>query len=205
MIILLLNILVGAMVSFAGSLPVGVINITAMQIGWSKGIRAACSFAVACAVIEAIYSTVAVVAANAFIHTDSQRTGANLVSIVVLLIGGVYYWRKHPTGERSSTGLNVFSKGILLSLINLAAVPFWLVYTAILQTHHWISINSFPTITTYIIGISLGTALALLTFATIGKQAGRHLNPNVQWINKVTGTILFGSGLIQAATLAQGL
>jgi len=202
MTFLFLNILVGAVVSFAGSMPVGILNITAMRIGWSRGMRAVLYFALACALIEAVYSTIAVVAAKAFIQTDGQRAAAQLVSAIVLLMGGIYYWYKRPATETRPSANNLFTQGILLSVINVVAIPFWVVYTSLLQTNHWISIESRPSMTFYIAGISLGTGLALLTFGLLGKHAGSRFNLNIRLIDKGMGIILFSSGVVQALWMA---
>ncbi len=201
MSVLLLNILVGAVVSFAGSLPVGILNLTAMRTGWSRGMRAVFYFALACALVEAVYSTIAVVAAKVFIHTDGQRTVSQLVSVVVLLVGGIYYWRKCAAAEQASPVLNVFAKGIMLSVVNVVAIPFWLVYTSALQAYRWISVDGIIAVACYVAGISVGTGLALLVFGTIGKQVGRRFDLDTRLINKGIGLILFASGLVEIVSI----
>jgi threonine/homoserine/homoserine lactone efflux protein len=201
MTFLLLNILVGAAVSFAGSLPVGVINVTALHIGWSRGFRAVFYFALACAAAEAFYSTLAVAATAFFVYTDWQKTGAHLVSVVVLLAGGIHYWRKRSNAVAISRGVCLFAKGILLSLVNVAAIPFWLMYTSVLRAYGWISVDDAPAIASFVAGIASGTCLALLLFGIAGRQAGQRFDLNARLINQGVGLALFGLGLLQIVWL----
>ena len=52
----------GLLISFLGSLPMGTLNITAMQIGISEGLRNAFLFVIGSLTVEMIYVRVSLVA-----------------------------------------------------------------------------------------------------------------------------------------------
>ncbi|HSB94394.1 MAG TPA: hypothetical protein VLC28_14825, partial [Flavitalea sp.] len=54
----------GMFISFLGTLPLGTLNISAMQISVSDGIRPALLFAVGALLVEIIYVRISLVAMN---------------------------------------------------------------------------------------------------------------------------------------------
>jgi len=45
----------GAVISFLGSLPLGILNVTATQLSVEKGVKSACMFAIGAMIIEFAY------------------------------------------------------------------------------------------------------------------------------------------------------
>ncbi|GAB3945139.1 hypothetical protein GCM10028805_13740 [Spirosoma harenae] len=80
---------------------------------------------------------------------------------------GVYYLRKPislPTDSQQET--NPFKLGFLLSLLNLAAFPFWTIYTILLLQKGWVNLMSSSGMLIYVTEISLGTLLGLWVFVS---------------------------------------
>lgn len=154
-------------VSFLGSLPPGILNLTQVQLALVHGQRAAWRFAVACAIVEIGYSYVAVTLTQSLLALEQYHLAIHIFSTLVLLVAGVYYVYKKSSTEAKTTTARPFYLGVVLSIVNVVAIPFWLVYTALLTHHRLISINSSAGFALYVMGIGLGTLLAMGTFARL--------------------------------------
>lgn len=200
---LLINFLAGAIVSFLGSLPVGILNVSIVQISLQKGLKAALRFAFACALIELGYSYIAVRMRAALVDFAMYKYPIQLFSIAVFLAAGIGYMRKKPFGQVVKNRLGPFSLGIVLSLINIIAIPFWLVYTTVLSAYHWIDVDSAKEIAWFVTGISLGTLSGLMTFALLSHRVNKQFSLQSSLVNKIVGLILIGSSLLELINLVK--
>lgn len=114
----------GVVISFLGSIPVEILNITIVQVALQKGLKSAFCFALACALVELVYSYIAVRMTQAVIDLGGYTFFFEFFSAVLFLGAGVYYiQRKTPQqGEQKLT--KSFNQGLMLSIINIVAVPF---------------------------------------------------------------------------------
>jgi threonine/homoserine/homoserine lactone efflux protein len=200
---LLFNLLAGALVSFLGSLPVGILNVSIVQISLQKGPKAALLFAVACAIIELGYSYIAVRLTGALVDFAMYKHPIQLFSVAVFLIAGIGYMRKKPSGQVVQQRLGPFSLGIVLSLINIIAIPFWVLYTTVLSAYHWIDVDSAKEIAWFVTGISLGTLLGLMIFALLSQSINKRFSLQSSLVNKLVGLILIGSSLLELINLVK--
>lgn len=193
----MINFLAGLTVSFLGSLPIGVLNVTVVNISLSKGLKSAFYFALACALIEMFYSYLAVHMTLAIFDFAIYRVPIRIVSTIVLIIAGIYYLRKKTTDNTPKKTIGSFQQGVLLSIVNVIAIPFWLAYTAALVAFRWIHVDSSAEIGYYIIGISVGTMLALSAFALLSRKIRSRIETKRNFINKLIGLIFIGSALLE--------
>jgi threonine/homoserine/homoserine lactone efflux protein len=200
---LLVNFMAGAVVSFLGSLPVGILNVSIVQISLQKGLKAALLFAFACAVIELGYSYIAVRMTEALVDFAMYKHPIQLFSIAMFLVAGIYYIRKKPSSREAKYSLGPFSLGIVLSIVNVIAIPFWLVYTTVLSTYQWIDVDSAKEIAWFVTGISLGTLLGLMTFALLSQRINKRFSLQSTLVNKIVGVLLIGSSLLELIDLVK--
>jgi threonine/homoserine/homoserine lactone efflux protein len=198
---LLINFVAGAVVSFLGSLPVGILNVSIVQISLQKGLQAALSFAFACAIIELGYSYIAVQMTGSLFDLALYKYPIQLFSIAIFLVAGIYYVRKKPSVQEVKNRLGPFSQGIVLSIVNVIAIPFWLVYTTALSAYHWIEVDSGREIACFVTGISLGTMLGLMAFALLSQRINKRFSLQSSLANKIVGIILIGSSLLELIDL----
>ncbi len=70
---------------------------------------------------------------------------------------------------------NPFKLGVVLSSLNLAAFPFWTIYTALLVQKGWFSLVSPLSMLVYVTGIAFGTLASLRVFVWL--SAGCYQPP----------------------------
>ena len=181
--------------SFIGSIPPGSINLSVIQLALKRQLSAAFRFALAAALVEFGYAYIAV--EFQFYITSSQLIQDNftLISAIVLIILGAVNLIPKKNKSRMEIKLedSGFRKGVLISLANPLAIPFWIAVTAYLQANNWILLER-TNLVIYILGISTGTLSLLALLAVVAKKASNYIR-NESLIRKVPGAVLLILGL----------
>lgn len=183
----------GLMVSFLGTLPLGTLNIAAMQISVQESIANAILFAVGALTVEMIYVRVSLVGIN-WVRKQKKlfrwMEWLTVAIVLALAIGSFAAAMKpHPAKNVVlNNNLNRFVLGAMLSAINPMQIPFWFGWSTVLFTKNILKPkNSFYNI--YIIGIGLGTLLGNCVFIFGGKWMVGKMNGNQNLINWIIGGV----------------
>ena len=90
---------------------------------------------------------------------------------VLILLGIVNLTKQKLPNSQAEIGekRNAFKKGVLISLANPMAIPFWLAITVYLQNMGWLNLSD-TNYFIYLAGISSGTFLLLLLLAQLGSR-----------------------------------
>jgi threonine/homoserine/homoserine lactone efflux protein len=199
---LLLNFTIGAAVSCVGTLPLGVLNLTIMRVTLRQGIRAAFYFALACALVELFYSYASVTLTHTLSKWPELALGSQVVSLVVLLGIGVFYLIKKGTASASSRPtISPFWLGVGLSIVNVVAIPFWVVYTTLLEKGGYVGTQGIIPSLIYIVGISFGTLIGLLLFVALTQYWGTILTRYQRKMDQWIGMLFIGLALLQAVQI----
>lgn len=196
---LITTFLAGLVVSFLGTLPPGVLNVTVTRITLQQGRRAARWFVLACGLVELVYSYLAVLITQLVLQNGVIKYLTDGLTAVVLLGVGIYYLRKHidvPVAGQADA--NPFRLGIWLSLLNLAAFPFWTIYTTLLIQKGWVSLMNPWAMLQYITGIGLGTLAGLWVFVWLSERVRLLLATHYHRIDQLTGLLLVGLSVVQS-------
>lgn len=192
---------VGMMVSFLGSLPLGTLNIAAMQISVSDGITAALLFSAGSLLIEIIYVRISLVAMD-WIRKQEKifriLEWVTLVIVVALAISS-FYAALHPTVERNivlDSPLPKFVLGVVMCAVNPVQIPFWFGWSTVLFTKK-ILLPRNDHYNLYIAGIGIGTLLGNSVFIFGGLLIASKINNNQNILNWVIGGIFLITALIQ--------
>lgn len=197
-----LNFLTGLIVSFLGTLPLGVLNITIMDVSLKKGIRSALSFALACALVELVYSYISVELTKAIITFPALRPGTEVIATITLLGMGIYYIRKQGqlSGSKQKT-VSSFYLGTILSILNVVAFPFWILYTTLLQGKGIVALSQYSLVIVYVLGISLGTLAGLLPFAYASRFLVGIVARNQHRMDRMIGFLFLSLSFFQFVSL----
>ncbi len=185
----------GFFFSFIGSIPPGTLNITVLQLGLDRNIKVALRFALAVAIIEYPYAWIGVQFEYYISTSPVVLENFQLIAALVMTILGVSnLWpTRTPTGFAKKFTESGFRRGIVLSLLNPMAIPYWMGFTAYLKVQGWIDLSTPGLLHSYVFGTAVG-ALALLALLVVFAQ---RLAPYVQgsrWIKIIPGLILLGLG-----------
>lgn len=192
---------VGMLVSFLGSLPLGTLNVAAMQISVTDGVKPALWFSLGSLAAEMIYVRLSLVA------MDWVRKQERLFKIlewltffiVLALAISSFYAALHPSvGENVilSSTIHRFWLGLGMSAVNPVQIPFWFGWSTVLFTKNILQPKR-SHYNVYIIGIGIGTLMGNCIFIFGGQVIADRLNSNQPILNWVIGGIFALTALIQ--------
>lgn len=184
------------LVSYAGSIPPGTINVTTMQLSIQGKSRSAFFFALGASVTEFVYAG-ATVKFQIFLSERPLITDhfQIITALAMIILGMVNLTAKGGSKQFLVTavkGRDGFKRGIILGVLNPLTIPFWLAVTAYLQSNNWIALDGIL-FWNYIIGISVGTFALLVTVNAIGSKF-EQLASNTFLVYKTPGIIFLCLG-----------
>lgn len=194
--IALLNFLLGFFFSFIGSIPPGTINLTCVQLGLEKKIGIAWRFSMVCSILEYPYAWIAVEFAEWITSSPVVVENMQLITAIVMTILGILtLWSStRPTTFTARLNDSAYMRGIILSLLNPLAIPFWVGTTAYLTSQNWIELSTPLRLHSYLVGICLGTFVILVMLAYLAKRVISQFSHN-SWLNKIPGLALIILGI----------
>jgi threonine/homoserine/homoserine lactone efflux protein len=191
----------GMFISFLGSLPLGTLNVAAMQISISDGYTQALLFSLGSLLVEMIYVRVSLVG------MDWIRKQKNIfrilewvtLLIVVALAVSSFYAALHPKTEKNiilSSTLPKFVLGATMCAVNPVQIPFWFGWSTVLFTKKVLlpKVNNYNS---YILGIGIGTLFGNCVFIFGGQLIVEKLNTKQHVLSWAIGGIFAVTALIQ--------
>ncbi len=191
----------GMLVSFLGSLPLGTLNIAAMQISVSDGVAAAMLFSAGSLLVEIIYVRISLVAMDWIRKQERILKALEWVTllIVVALAVSSFYAATHPTTKENvilSSTLPKFLLGVIMSAVNPVQIPFWFGWSTVLFTKK-VLLPRQDHYNSYIFGIGIGTFIGNCLFIFGGLLIASRISNNQHILNWVIGGIFAITALIQ--------
>ncbi|MFN0035161.1 MAG: LysE family transporter [Saprospiraceae bacterium] len=191
----------GMSISFLGSIVIGTIGLSAMQISLTEGIRPAINFSIGSIVAEVIYVRLLLVALEWIQKHDrifKILEWVTVLIVVILAIGSFRAALGHH-GARNvllSYTMHRFLLGLSMRAISPASVPFWLGWSAVLQTKGILQ-DKKGFYNGYLLGIGIGTFAAHCIFIFGGKLVVEKLDASQEVINFVIGCIFSVTAILQ--------
>ncbi len=195
------------LVSFLGSLPLGTLNIAAMQISISDGVLAALWFSLGSLLAEVIYVRLSLVAMDWITKQERLFRILEYVTLLVVLAlaASSFYAATHPTVNKNvvlDSPLPKFILGLMMSAINPVQIPFWFGWSTVLFTKK-ILLPRKDFYNFYIVGIGLGTLLGNFLFIFGGLLIASRINNNQHILNWIIGGIFAITAIIQISKMAR--
>ena len=189
------------LVSFLGSLPLGTLNIAAMQISISSGVTAALLFSLGSLIAEIIYVRISLVAMDWVRKQEKILKALEWVTflIVAVLAAFSFYAALNPTVEKNmvlDSPLPKIALGFIMSAVNPVQIPFWFGWSTVLFSKK-VLLPRPDHYNSYIIGIGIGTFMGNCIFIFGGLLIAQKINTNQHVLNWVIGGIFAITALIQ--------
>ncbi|HUR10352.1 MAG TPA: LysE family transporter [Flavitalea sp.] len=183
----------GLMISFLGTLPLGSLNIAAMQISASDGIYPAVKFVIGALVVEVIYVRLSLVAMDWVRKRKKLFRALEWVTILIVTALAVssFIAAADPHVQKNvilSNTLPRFWLGAMMSAMNPMQIPFWFGWSTVLFTKKILEVNN-AQFNSYITGIGVGTFIGNLVFIFGGRLVVEQLNTKQHVLNYIIGGI----------------
>ena len=190
----------GLVISFLGTLPLGTLNIAAMQISITDGITPAMYFVLGALMVEVIYVRVSLVAMNWVISHKNLFRWLEWISIVIILALAIssFIAAFDPEVKKNvllSGGIHRFWLGVLMSALNPVQIPFWFGWSTVLFTKKVLE-HKDSQYNVYIAGIGSGTFVGNLVFILGGRFIVDTLNANQKVLHWIIGGIFLITAII---------
>jgi threonine/homoserine/homoserine lactone efflux protein len=191
MMIILTTFIAAFIFSFIGSIPPGTLNLTAIQLGLEHRINTAWRFSLAAAAIEIPYGWIAI----EFESFLTASTGISeyfklIAGIVMLALGGLnLFTLKKTTRLKERFNASGFRRGLILSILNPMALPFWIAMTAYLKSTGWVMLSSTAEKISYLLGVAGGALILLILMAYSAKKVIAQFEGNTA-LKKIPGITL---------------
>lgn len=190
----------GLTISFLGTLPLGTLNIAAMQISVTDGIQPAMYFVLGALMVEVVYVRVSLVAMNWVLKHKKLFRWLEWISIVIILALAVssFIVAADPVIKKNvllSGGIHRFWLGVVMSALNPVQIPFWFGWSTVLFTKNVLAHKN-THYNIYITGIGTGTFIGNLIFILGGRFIVDVLNTNQKILHWIIGFVFFITAVI---------
>lgn len=188
--------LAGLIFSFLGSIPPGTMNLAILQLGLEHKIKIALRFSIAVAIIEYPYAWIAVVFEDWVTSSPVIIENFQLITAIVMTVIGLFtIWSaRKPSNFSVKFNESGFRRGLVLSVLNPMAIPFWIGITAYLKAQGWIDLSATVLLHSYVFGTSVGVLLLLILFTFLAKRLSHYVSDN-KVVKLVPGITLLVLGL----------
>ena len=192
----------GLLISFAGSLPLGMLNVAALQLSVSDGYRAAFWFVAGCTVVEMIYVWLSLLMMDRIMRHTGVLKALKWVSLLILLALSLNAFLVASKGGGrvpsvlAGNGLHPFVAGIMLMSVNPMQLPFWFGWNTILYSRN-ILLSRKSHYTVYPFGIGLGSLLGSTVFIFGGQMIFSLLQDRQNILNWVLGFLFLLFAMMQ--------
>ncbi|RYG46901.1 MAG: lysine transporter LysE [Chitinophagaceae bacterium] len=191
----------GMFISFLGTLPLGTLNVAAMQISVTDGLIPAVYFVLGAMVVEIFYVRISLVAMDWVRKNERVFRWLEWISIAVVAALAVttFIAAANPDGSGRnvilSNTLHRFWLGAGMSAINPVQIPFWFGWSTVLFTKK-ILLPRTDHYNIYISGIGIGTLIGNAIFVFGGRLIVEKLNTNQDVMNWIIGSIFALTAII---------
>jgi threonine/homoserine/homoserine lactone efflux protein len=118
-----------------------------------------------------------------------------LTAIVMTLIGIANLWSaQKPSRLTEKFQASGFRRGLILSILNPLALPFWIGVTAYLKAQGWIDLSTTIRLHSYVLGTSVGVFVLLALFILLSKKLAGYANQK-SWVKLIPGATLLVLGV----------
>ncbi|MDN3644551.1 LysE family transporter [Lutimonas halocynthiae] len=181
------HIVLGFVMAFLSLIPPGMLNMTAVKTSLQKGKKEGIWFALGAAMVVIPQAFIALVFARYFAENPQVVARLEIAGIVVLFVLSIVFFiqaRKKFEGKGGKREGKSFLLGMLMSGMNMLAIPFYLVLSSVLENRGLLQTEQ-PYIILFVSGVFLGAfSLFFLyaSFAQIIQKRAQFIARNINYI-----------------------
>lgn len=192
----------GLFISFLGALPLGTLNVSAMQVSVQESSRNAVKFALGVALVEILYVRLSLKGMNWVLENQRLFLILEWATVFLFIVLAISSFRtaSKTGGEQKNillnNKMNRFWLGFMMSAVNPVQIPFWFIWSTYLLSNKLLKPIELD-YNIYTTGIGIGTLMALSAFIYAGKWIITRLNASHRIINIIVGVVFVISAIIQ--------
>lgn len=189
------HLFIGIFSGFTGLIPPGMLNMTTVRNSLVYGRGSGLKFALGASIVVIAQAALALSFASFFKSRPDILDQLSVAAIAIFLLLSVYFFwlaRKTQHFNPKATKKNFIISGMLMSLINMLAIPYYLGLSTYWNAKSYLILEQ-PYIALFVIGCSLG-AFALFTvyayFAEVIERRASFIAKNINYILSLLFVVL---------------
>jgi len=188
---------VSLLASIIGAMPLGLVNLTVLEVSYRKGLPTAMKIAGGASLVEILFVLVALMAGS-IISTAIKNMGwVQWLFVAVPVFTGIYFLivKNHFEADQDRNR-NEFVRGAFLNLISLQVLLYW-IFAATLINHNQYTKMGLFTIFIVVLSVCFGKMLVLWVYAKLSKIVLEKFQFFSIQISRLIGIILILIGFSQ--------
>lgn len=188
---IIIHILLGLAISFIGTLPLGIINLTIVDQTMKKGSRTGLLIAAGSITVEFFQTLIAFQFAALLARLPAYGIWFHAIALPVFAGLSLYYFlNRHQAqlSEQKRKNSSPYLLGMAISAANLMIFPYWIGWGGMLQSHGWLRLD-FLYIVLFAIGTVFGTFLALYLFVRLSLWISKRFQDAGKWSNYIIALV----------------
>lgn len=202
---LILVFFLGVVSAFVGLIPPSMLNMTAVKISTTKGRKKAEVYAIGASITVFFQATIALLITKLLKENQYLVIYVKEVAAVIFILLSIYFLRKglserkenHTPKQRIK---NNFTIGLLLSFLNMFAIPYYCGVGASLDMVGLLDFSNIS-ILVFVTGATLGTFLILFLYIFTAQKVSHKLSLMTKNINFILAALTGVLGIITLVNL----
>lgn len=195
---IILYFLIGIFITFVGSIPLGLVNLSVMDEAIKNNLRNAIQTAHGASIVEILYALLALFGGEKLSPFFEGNQFLRYFISFVLLFSGLYFWFKTEKviikiDTQKSFGL---MKGILLNIISMQVLLYWFLAITVISAKHYLP-HTFSQVLIFLIGVWLAKNGVLHGYIYLAQKIANKLHNLSANTNRIIGFILLLVATIQ--------
>ncbi|MFC0777705.1 LysE family transporter [Flavobacterium sp. HJSW_4] len=200
----LVPLISGFIAAAIGTIPPGLLNMTAAKIKMKEGRKNALSFVIGAVLIIFFQAYIAVLFARVIDNRPDVVILLREAGFIIFSILTIYFlfFAKEPKAKKKtkikkSSKKSRFFLGMLLSGLNFFPIPYYVVVSVTLASYHLFVFEN-PIILTFVLGSVIGAFGILYSYIAFFGRIEKKTDYFMRNMNTIIGTV---TGLVALATL----
>jgi len=192
------HIALGFVMAFLSLIPPGMLNMTAVKTSIQKGRNEGIWFALGAALVVIPQAFIALVFARYFADNPQVVERLELAGIIVLFVLSIVFFmqaRKKFKGDGGKREGKSFWIGMLMSGMNMLAIPFYLVLSSVLENRGLLQTEQ-PFINLFVSGVFLGAFSLFYLYANFAQIIQTKAQFIAKNINYILSVLFLGLGIL---------
>lgn len=175
---MLFHFILGFITSFLGTIFPSMLSMTTVKIGIKESKKKAVAFALGVSIIVVGQAYVAVAFSKILLSDPMYLETLQKIGVFVFFILSIFFFRQAILSRKgvsaSKKKIKGFVTGMIFSLLNMFAIPFYVGITSTLVVMHWYEFQPVNNLS-FVLGSAIGTFALLFIYASIAKKIEKRM------------------------------
>ncbi|MCG8580131.1 MAG: hypothetical protein MI866_09455 [Bacteroidales bacterium] len=183
--------------SIVGASPLGLVNLTVLDVSHRKGISSAMQMAGGASLIEILFVLIAILSGGIITLLLQTNAWVRWFFVIVPVLTGIFFFfKKNNVKSGKESNQPAFIRGAILNLISIQVLLYWIFFFFFIKQNKIMTVNVMLLLIT-LTTVWLGKMMVLWGYAKLSKLVLSKFRFLATQINRVIGIILILAGLMQ--------